>query len=559
MGGEALMRLVDALPAVVFRVSLWPEFAIEYVSPAVQTVLGYSPEEVTVDPGLLRRAIHPEDRSAFEHLARRPEELSSPFVLRWLRRDGHTVWSESHCSIEYESGRPVALDGVTTDITAIRGIGTDPARRAFHDPLTGLPNPLLFREHLRHAYARRTRGHALPALLVADLDDFREINQRQGREAADRVLAGISARVGAVAGDGVTVGRTGSDEFAFLFEDHNELEIPARVAEELRALVATKIEVDGVRVEMTASMGIAYGRPDTTDSPEDLFEHAYAALESARRKGGDRYEVFDADLGERVDVRMRTEAGLRRALERDEFTLVYQPEVFLDTGETVAVEALLRWRHPERGLLEPQDFLHTAEASGLVVPIGMWVLEEACRTQAEWARHRRGRPAPAVVVNLSQRQLGDPDIVSDVVAVMARTGIDPGGLCLDVTEAALAADPVAAQAVLQALRGLGIRVAVDDFGTGYASLSIVRTFPVDAVKIDHSIVAALDADPAAAGFCAAVVHLAAGCGLDVSAEGVETATQRERLLELGAERGQGDFFRTASPPEHLGLMLSLVE
>ncbi|MFN8106034.1 MAG: EAL domain-containing protein [Acidimicrobiia bacterium] len=559
MGAEALRSLIDTLPVIVFRVSLWPVFGIDYVSSAVHSILGYAPEDVAAEPDLILRGIHPDDRPFFERLCRSPAELASPFVLRCIHTDGGIVWCEFRCNLQYESGRLVAIDGISADVTAPRVSDAAPTPRALYDPVTGLPNRMLFREHLNHAYSRRVRGRPSPVLLVAHFDHFRAVDRQHGRAMTDSVLGELATRVGTVSGDDATVGRTGDDEFTILFEDHDELELPVRVAEELRTVFSTGIDVDGVQVGTTASMGIAYARPDATDSAEDLLEHAYTALESARRQGGDRYEVFDRDLGERAGVRLRVEADLRRALERDEFALVYQPEVVLETGETVAVEALLRWRHPERGLLEPQDFLYAAEASGLMVPIGMWVLEEACHAQADWARRRQGRPPPAVVVNLSPRQLGDADVVSDVAAVLARTGVDPGGLCLDVTEAALAEDPVAAQAVLQALRRLGIRVAVDDFGTGYASLSIVRTFPVDAVKIDHSIVAALDSDPAAVGLCSAVVDLAAGCGLDVSAEGVETASQRDRLSALGVTRGQGDFFRTPSPPESLGLTLALVE
>lgn len=209
-------------------------------------------------------------------------------------------------------------------------------------------------------------------------------------------------------------------------------------------------------------------------------------------------------------------------------------------------------------MLEPHEFLQAAEDTGLMVPIGQWVVEAACSQQAQWARGRRGRAAPPVVVNLSPSQIGDPEVVADVAAVVTRTGIEPGSLRLDVTEAALTDDPVTALAVLQAFRRLGIRVAVDDFGTGYASLSIVRTFPVDAVKIDRSVVAALDTDPAASGVCSAIVEMAAGCGLEVSAEGVETAGQRDRLVALGATLAQGDLFRSACPPEELGLSLALV-
>lgn len=540
----------DALPVIVHRSALWPEPRIDFVGQAVNTILGYLPEEVLADPDLFRRMIHPEDRQVVARLVRSPEELAVPFVVRCVHRDGRVVWCETRCALVRDGDRVVAVEGVTFDVQAPRDGDETLTRRALRDPSTGLANPVLFREHLAHAYSRRTRGVASPVVLVVDLEPA-------GTDGG-RLLAEVANRVVAAVGPSVTVGRNDGHGFALLFEDVAEPDLPVRAAEELQALLAQPIEVDGGAVTFSASIGIAHARPGVAGPPEDLLGNASAAARSARGKGGGRYEVFDRELRERIGVRLRSEADLRRALDRNEFTLLYQPEVRLDTEETVAVEALLRWRHPERGILEPRDFLAAAEESGLMVPIGAWVLEEASRRQVEWARRRRGLATPAVVVNLSPRQIGDPEVVAEVAGVIARTGVEPGALCLDVTEAALADDPATALAVLQAFRRMGIRVAVDDFGTGYASLSIVRSFPLDAVKIDRSVVAGLETDPAASGLCSAVVELAAGCGLDVSAEGVETPGQRDRLRVLGATRAQGDLFRAASPPEALGLTLSLV-
>lgn len=540
-------RLTDVLPVIVHRTTLSPMPRVDYVSRAVQAVLGYMPEEVVADPDPVRMLVHPDDRSVVVGLVRSPEELAAPFVVRCMHRDGHIVWCETRCGLVRDGGRVVAVEGVTFDVATPNAGGDTAASEVLRDPVTGLANPILFREHLTHAYSRRTRGVASPAVMVIDLDS-----------AGEGLVAEVAVRVVSTVGESVTMGRTDGGGVAILFEDVPEPDLPVRVAEQLLQRLAQPVGVDGTSTTVTVSIGIAHARPDLGDSPADLLEHASAAARSARAQGGGHQEVFDRGLRERIDRRLRSEADLRRALDRNEFTLHYQPEVRLDTGETVAVEALLRWLHPEHGLLEPHDFLQAAEESGLMVPIGAWVLEEACRRQVEWTRRRGNAATPAVVVNLSPGQISDPEVIAEVAGVMARTGIEPGALCLDVTEAALAHDPVMALDVLQAFRRMGIRVAVDDFGTGYASLSIVRSFPVDAVKIDRSVVGGLETDPAAVGLCAAVVELAAGCGLEVCAEGVETPAQRSRLTALGATRAQGDLFRPASPPEELGLTLSLV-
>ncbi|MBX7161218.1 MAG: bifunctional diguanylate cyclase/phosphodiesterase [Acidimicrobiia bacterium] len=443
----------------------------------------------------------------------------------------------------------------TRPTDAAAGVQT---RRALHDPQTGLPNRMLFREHLHHACARGTRAGSSPAVLVVGVDVPAHVAGSSTNGTGDAVVTEMVRRTSSAVGASVIMGRVGTDELALLFEEVDAPEVPVRIAEELSVLLAEPVDLGHGAVAVTAGIGIAFRRPDSNEPPGVLLDHATRAADAARRDGSGRCVVFDSDVRELVTRRMRTEADLSRALAEGEFMLLYQPEVRLLTGEIVAVEALLRWRHPERGLLEPRDFLQAAEDAGLMVPIGAWALEEACRQQAEWTRLRRGRPTPAVVVNLSPRQLGDADLVADVAAVMARSGIEPGALCLDVTEAALVDDPVTALAALQAFRRLGVRVAVDDFGTGYASLSIVRSFPIDAVKIDRSVVAGLATDPAASGLCSAVIELAAGCGLDVSAEGVETPGQRDWLVAAGATRAQGDFFRAPSSPAQLGLTLALV-
>jgi len=544
-------RLAENVPVVVHRVRVRPEFSFEYVSPSVLPILGFTPDQIYADPWIFWDSVHQDDRGVLDAMTADPDALARPFTVRHLHPDGRLVWTETRCNVEYdEDGRPILLEGVTTDITAAKENEAELYRRALHDPLTGLPNRMLFHEHLQHAFARRRRRAASVALLYVDLDDFKSVNDRLGHAAGDRLLAEVATRLARSVRPSDTVARLGGDEFAVLVEDVGEPEMPVRICARIEQSFTEPVDIEGHPVRASASIGIAYSGAGTTSTADDLMRHADAAMYAAKGSGGGRYEIFDSHLRARVDERLHVEHELRRALERDEFVLEYQPEVRLATGEVVGVEALLRWKHPERGMLEPQAFLQAAEDTGLVVPIGTWVLQEACQLRRSY-QEAFGSDAPVVGVNLSPRQLADPDVVTDVASVVADAGVDPGGLMFDVTEQGLLEDPPVSLAALQAFRRLGLRVAVDDFGTGFASLSIVRSFPVDLVKIDRSVVAALGSDPGATAMCRAVIDLSRGLGLEVSAEGVETPAQRQALVELGCAYAQGDLFAAPAPPEAL--------
>jgi diguanylate cyclase (GGDEF)-like protein len=418
--------------------------------------------------------------------------------------------------------------------------GTALARQALHDGLTGLANRALFEDRLRQATARVRRHGNCVAVLFCDLDRFKHVNDVFGHAAGDEVLVAVAGRISAVLRTQDTAARLGGDEFAVLCEDvngtHHALAIAERLLAELRA------PFPGVEdVPIGGSIGVAIAH-EGTERPEALLREADAAMYRAKERGGGVAELYDDAMRGRAARRIELQDALRCGLDRGELRLHYQPRVRLTTGEVVGVEALVRWQHPERGLLGPSEFLHVAEESGLIAPLGGWVLEESCRQAARWAEARRGLGPLAVAVNLTARQCAQPDLLSVVRGAVDRSGIDPSGLWLEVTEAAVLSDYEANLAVLQSLRGLGISLAVDDFGAGPSSLAALQQLPVDVVTVDRSLVGGLDRDGAGAAMLGGIVGLAHALGLTIVAEGVEAVGQVDRLRALGCDAGQGFFF-----------------
>ena len=422
--------------------------------------------------------------------------------------------------------------------------------QALHDGLTGLPNRALFLDRLGHALERSGRSGRRIAVLFLDLDNFKYVNDSLGHEAGDELLVEVGRRLPRCMRAGDTAARLGGDEFVVLLEEiEGETEaqrVALRIAEGLEApfLVARQ------EVFVTASLGLAVGVPKE-DEPEDLLRSADIAMYAAKREGKNKHVVFHSSMNEAAHARLGVESDLRRAAADpgEEFSLLYQPTVAA-RGEVSGFEALLRWRHPEKGTVYPRDFLPVAEETGTIVPIGRWALTEACRQTAKWRRD--GRDAgewatdggPTVSVNLSARQFASPDLVGDVRRALEETGLEPGVLTLEITESAVIEDAEDAASTLETLKALGVRLALDDFGTGYSSLSYLERFPVDVLKIDRSFVAKVGRDAEGTALLSAVVGLARALGLEVVAEGVETAEQRDLLNEVGCDRLQGYFFFT---------------
>jgi diguanylate cyclase (GGDEF)-like protein/PAS domain S-box-containing protein len=430
------------------------------------------------------------------------------------------------------------------------------AHQSVHDPLTSLPNRTLLLDRLELALARSIRTRTDVAVLFLDLDGFKVVNDSLGHPAGDELLVALARRIETVLRPGDTVARFGGDEFVVLCEDlppgdarDSSTEIASRLLEALAAPFALL----GTETFLRASIGIAIAQSGT-ERPETLLRDADAAMYHAKELGKARWHVFDKTLHEKVVSEHETFNALHRALERGELRVFFQPVVALAGGRCVGAEALVRWQHPDRGLVLPAEFIPLAEQSDLIVTLGEWVLEESARYAARWSASARG--SFVVSVNLSGRQLAQPDLAVTVQRILEEVGVDPGRICLEITESALMSEAHHATEVVDALKALGVKLAIDDFGTGYSSLAYLKRFSVDSVKIDRSFVDGLGSDPGDYAIVSAVISMAHALGLGVVAEGVETAEQLAELVSLGCDQAQGYFF---APPQPVGDLTELVE
>ena len=413
------------------------------------------------------------------------------------------------------------------------------ARQAFRDPLTGLPNRALFVDRLAHALTRAERRGELLAVLFLDLDRFKVINDSLGHGMGDQLLVGIGQRLGASLRPEDTIARLGGDEFAILLEDVKDASAAAMVAERLGSELQRPFVFEGRELFVTVSIGIAL-TISRRMTPEDILREADLAMYHAKAGGKARYEVFDKSMNKPAHDRLGLELDLRHAITNGDFTLHYQPVVALDSGRITEVEALVRWNHPDRGLLYPADFVTLTEETGLIVPLGRWIITEACRQLQRWGATAG---APLVMsVNLSARQLQHPGLVEDVAHALADTRIDPSALRLEITETVVMQEAPSTLAKLEALKTLGVRLAIDEFGTGYSSLGYLKRFPVDTLKIDRSFVSGIGRDVEDTAIVRAVITVAKSLGLTVTAEGIENDAQLAELRTLGCDRGQGYLF-----------------
>ena len=427
------------------------------------------------------------------------------------------------------------------------------AHQALHDPLTRLPNRELFADRLTVALARARRSGRPVAVMFIDLDHFKVINDSLGHRAGDSVLLEVGARLDGFFRSQDTVARFGGDEFTVLVEDLASDTAASALADRIIAAVARPVTVEGRTVPVSLSVGIALAAGH--ESAVDLLRDADAAMYRAKERGRGRVEIFDEALRDRVLHRLDAESELRLAIEREELRVLYQPKVCLGTERIVGVEALVRWEHPTRGLVAPNDFIPLAEDTGLIVPLGRWVLREACREAAGW-QAESGVPPATVSVNLSRRQLAEADLIDDVTAALTDSGLPAGSLCLEITETTIMGDLERSVATLLELRRLGVKLAIDDFGVGFSSLSQLTSLPpVDILKIDKSFIDhVVDADHRA--IVAAILSLAHALGLTAIAEGVEDRLQADELNALGCEVAQGYLFSKPVPPAQLLAMFA---
>ena len=526
---------------------------IDYVSPSVERVLRAG--ELQLLGARLTDIAHPEDCAAVDGLLdramRSPGERTS---VEWRLRQADGSWLpvETVATSGLLDGDAPGVVLNTRDLRERKALEQKLTFQAFHDPLTRLANRSLFRERVEHALERRQSGDT--AVLFIDLDNFKTINDSLGHAAGDHVLVETAHRLRSALRAEDTAARLGGDEFGVLIEDA-DVTASARVAERIRIALGVPFWLMGQEVYITASIGIATREPG--DTATELLRNADVAMYTAKTKGKARFEVFEARMHDAVVARLGLEAELRRAIEHQEFVVYYQPIVKLETGEVIGAEALVRWQHPTRGLVPPLEFIPLAEETGLIVPLGAWILRQACRQLAEWQRLRGGGEPFVMNVNLSSRQLVREAIADEVAAAVDESGIRASWLVLEVTETVLMADPVVAAAALGHIRDLGVRVALDDFGSGYSSLSHLRRFPIDIVKIDKSFVDDVAGDGVESAIARSIINLGRAMQIETVAEGIEADEQAETLRSLGCEYGQGYFFaKPLEPSDWAGLLHS---
>jgi diguanylate cyclase (GGDEF)-like protein/PAS domain S-box-containing protein len=517
---------------------------VRYESPSTQAVLGHSLATFGEPP---LDIVHPEDRDRARSAARELRDPTAGVVrveLRVRHQDQGWRYVEAVASNLLDDDAVAAFVINTRDITAHKALAerrvleAQLTHRAFHDALTGLANRALFSDRLEHALSRSTRRRSSVGVLFLDLDDFKDVNDTIGHAAGDELLVTVARRLAETVRPADTVARLGGDEFAILVEDVEDVRDASQVAERIHAALKESITVRGREVFVRCSIGIATSGADDADAQE-LLRDADIAMYTAKARGGSGYALFEAGMRVVLFERMELENDLRQALEREEFLLYYQPIVSLRSGEVRAVEALVRWRRPGHGLTSPAEFIRVAERTGLIVPLGRWVLDQACKQARDWSE-RFPRPGGlSLNVNISARQLRSTELVSDVRTALDASGLDPHSLVLEITESFMIADGDPAISRVDQLRAIGVRVAIDDFGTGYSSLGYLRDLLVDELKIDRRFIDGLTAGSRQTSLIRAIVTMSHELGIVPVAEGVERPEQADMLRELGCNWGQG--------------------
>ena len=521
--------------------------SIDFHSPSATRIWGHSPEA-------LRNAsvfdlVHVDDadvaRGLIAQALSRPR-LSMSAEIRLRLAD------ESWCYFEVVATnllRDPRVSGIVTtfrDITERKDFEQALRYQAFHDALTDLPNRTLFVDRVERAMARAARHGDNVSVMFIDLDNFKVINDSLGHAVGDLLLVTLTERIKRCLRYEDTLARLSGDEFAILVEDVRDVDDARRMADRVQELLQVPFILDRREVFASVSIGIALSAPSHA-GPDDLLRDADLAMYRAKANGKARCEVFDSTMNEQATERLALETSMRRAIERDELRVFYQPIVTLDDASVVGFEALVRWEHPELGLISPADFIPLAEETGMIVPIGAWVLEEACRQVKQWQDERCADRALLLSVNVSARQFQSPDLVESVATVLRRTGFDPTHLKLELTESLMMQDVDRTILRLHELKGLSIQLVVDDFGTGYSSLAYLRRFPISVLKVDKSFIHRLGMDPQDDAIVRSIVTLASDLGMQVVAEGIETAEQLELLRALHCDYGQGYYFSRPLP------------
>jgi diguanylate cyclase (GGDEF)-like protein/PAS domain S-box-containing protein len=529
---------------------LGPDGVALYQSDSGRALLGRGAEDVLGQTFV--HLTHPDDaahsRAQFIKVLTGGPGARVTYECRFLHADGS--WRRLECIMTNLLSDPDvgAIVSNSRDITERRALEQQLSHQAFHDSLTGLANRALFLDRVAHALDRADRTAGPVAVMFVDIDDFKVVNDSLGHHLGDEVLIAVAGRLKAAIRPGDTVARLGGDEFALLLESGEMPEAAEVVACRIAAELVEPIQVGTEVIFVRASVGIALGQLPV-DEPDGLLRDADLAMLLAKRNGKGRFELFHPGMHEEAVHRIETSAELRRGIEDRQFEVFYQPIIDVRTTNVIGAEALVRWHHPTRGLVGPAEFIPIAESTGLIVPLGKWVLSEACRQAESWRNSGITDERFHISVNLSARQLQDPAILDDVGAAIRDSGLPPAFVVLEVTESVIMHDLPTALFRLCALKDLGLQLAVDDFGTGYSSLSYLRNFPMDIVKIDKSFVDRITLDPEGAAMVRGVIDLSSALGLATIAEGVEYPDQLALLRELGCNSVQGYMFAKPMPSE----------
>lgn len=529
-----------------------------YFSPRWKAMLGYPETEIDGRPEEWLSRVHKDDRAALQ------AELSAHWDAtaarecaiehRMLHKDGSYRWMLSRGVVERDNrGKAIRMAGSQTDITSSKTF----------DPLTGLPNQTLFHDELAACLERVAREPGRPfTVLLLDLDRFKVVNDSLGHTAGDELLIHVAQRLRSAVRNAPppsreaphdVIARLGGDEFAILLENVNE-EGAIRIAERIRESIHASFKLETREVFTTASIGIVPGNPGYR-TPTEVLRDADTAMYKAKSLGRSRFEVFDAEMRAQAVARLELESDLRRAVDNQEFVLYYQPKVSLKTGKIMGVEALIRWRHPSRGIVPPDHFIPLAEETGLIVPIGLWVLREACLAMQRWHAEFPTIPPLEVSVNVSVRQFREPDLQAQVAAILAETHLDPASLQLEITESVLMDDLDSVARLLENLKTLGVGLKIDDFGTGYASLKCLNRLPFDVLKIDRTFVLNMSGINGTGETIRTILLLAEKLGMEVVAEGIERKDQLLELQALHCDYGQGYYFSPPVEPEALSNLI----
>ncbi len=595
--GERYRNLVEQIPAITYVMALDELGTLLYISPQIRA-LGYSADEWLVSAQRRLDRIHHEDRAGFlrQLAACRADGGNFHCEYRLLARSGFTRWFRDNASIvRDEVGKPLYLEGVMVDISdnkrieeellahstqleqlvAARTAELEQANErlrqelaermqtqahldylAYHDHLTGLPNRLLFSDRLEHAMSQATRREQFVALFLLDLDHFKQVNDSLGHGMGDVLLKDVAQRLRNCVRESDTVARLGGDEFGIVLEGLSHIDEAAGIAQKVVDAFAQPIVIDGRELLVSVSIGITI-YPFDDDRIEDLLRDADTALYRAKDTGRNGYQFYQADMTKATLEHLSLRAEMHHAVAREEFVLHYQPVVNLHNGEVSGVEALLRWRHPKRGLVPPGEFIPVLEQTGLIGPATEWMLRQGCR---EFATAKAlGVPslhlAANIGVNVFNRRARKPEFAKTLARILGETGVEPASLTLEITESTLMEDTDNARLTLSEIKALGVNIAIDDFGVGYSSLSYLRRFPIDVLKIDREFIREIDVKPDATSLVRSIVEMGHTLKMTVVAEGVETAEQLRILRECGCDQIQGFLFSAPLPLDGLRQLL----